>query len=92
METFIEVFENLPSWQKLIWILGYLSLYWVIEGVRPLFKGGFHRWKHTRVNLFFLATTILINVVVGIATVGVFEWIAAEKIGLMHYVDWHWGV
>lgn len=92
MEAFIEVFENLPPWQKLIWILGCLSLYWVIEGVRPLFKGGFHRWKHTRVNLFFLATTILINVLVGVATVGVFEWIATEQIGLMHYVDWHWGV
>ena len=39
-----------------------------------------------------MATTILINVVVGLATVGVFAWIDSEQIGLINYMDLHWGV
>ena len=78
MEEFLSFFEAMPAWQKLGWIVVCMSANLIVESVRPLFRGGFRSWKHTRTNLTFLATTMVINVAFGAAAVGLFEW-TAEK-------------
>jgi sterol desaturase/sphingolipid hydroxylase (fatty acid hydroxylase superfamily) len=87
MEAFLDFFEAMPSWQKLVWIVACMSLNLVIEGIRPMFQGGFRSWKHTRTNLTFLATTIAINSAFGAATVGVFAWAATNEVGLLHLFE-----
>lgn len=84
MEAFLDFFEAMPSWQKLVWIVACMSFNLVIEGVRPMFQGGYRSWKHTRTNLTFLATTMAINSAFGAATVGVFAWAATNQVGLLH--------
>ncbi|MEC8368902.1 MAG: sterol desaturase, partial [Bacteroidota bacterium] len=74
MEAFLSFFEAMPLWQKLVWIVACMSINLVVEGVRPLFQGGFRSWKHTRTNLTFLATTMAVNSAFGAASVGVFAW------------------
>jgi len=88
MEWFLGFFEDMPAWQKLGWIVICMSLNLLVEGIRPLFSGGYRTWRHTRVNLTFLATTMAINVLFGAMTVGVFEWMAANNWGLLALVDW----
>lgn len=92
MMEFADFFAGLMPWQKLLWIVGCLSFYTFFEWIRPLFKGGYNTWKHTKVNLVFLASTVLINVLVGLATVGVFAWMDQEQIGLINYMELPWGV
>ena len=57
LEGFLSVFEAMPAWQKLGWIVLCMSANLIVESVRPLFSGGFRSWAHTRTNLTFLATT-----------------------------------
>jgi len=88
METFLMAFEDMPAWQKFGWIVLCMSFNLMVEGIRPLFIGGFRSWKHTRVNLTFLATTMAINVMFGAASVGVFEWMTENHWGLLAWLNW----
>ncbi len=88
MENFIGFFEDLESWHKLVWIVVCLTGALSIESLRPLFKGGFRTSAHTKTNLVFLSTLVLINVAVGALTVGLFIWIEETGWGLLNMVEW----
>jgi sterol desaturase/sphingolipid hydroxylase (fatty acid hydroxylase superfamily) len=87
MNEFLTFFETMPAWQKLAWIVGCLWFSWSLEGFIPLFKLQYHKWKHAWVNLVFLATTVTINLLFGLLTVGLFNWISTNKIGLLYLFD-----
>ena len=87
MEAFLYFFETMPSWQKLVWIIAVLLLSWILEGSFPLFRFGYKKWKHAKVNLVFLAITIVINTLFGLATVGVFNFIQANQFGLLNWIN-----
>jgi sterol desaturase/sphingolipid hydroxylase (fatty acid hydroxylase superfamily) len=80
-------FENLNSLDKFIWIVTCLTIFWVAEGIYPLFKFSYNKWKHSKVNFVLLGTTMLINVLFGIATAGIFAWSKTNEFGLFYLVD-----
>ena len=77
----------MPTWYRLAWIVICLTTCWILEGNFPLFRFHYQKWKHAGVNFTFLTTTMIINVIFGIITVGVFVWIKQYHIGLMYYID-----
>lgn len=84
METLFEFVEQMPSWQKLVWIVACMSVGALLEAALPLFKRPTGWWAHARVNLVFLATTVAINAGVGAVTLGVFDGVAQHGIGLLN--------
>jgi len=87
MDALIAFFDDLPTVHKFIWVMGCLSIGMLIEGVRPFFRSSFS-WPHLRTNLALMGSTIAINAIVGALSVGVFEWVALEQIGLLSIVEW----
>ncbi len=87
MEAFLNFFETMPTWYKLVWVIICLTVCWLLEGNFPLFRFSYNKWKHAGVNFIFLATTMIINVIFGIITVGVFVWIKQYQIGLTYYIN-----
>jgi sterol desaturase/sphingolipid hydroxylase (fatty acid hydroxylase superfamily) len=87
MEEIITFFAELSSPQKLGWIVTCMLVFWLLEGSFPLFKLKSHNWKHTRLNLVLLGTTMLINVLFGLLTAGVFIWLETNELGLLHLFD-----
>lgn len=87
MENFLHFFEQMPSWQKLLWIITCLSFNWIIEGIAPLFRFEYKKLRHIGVNMVFLASDLLINVLFGLATVGIFLWAGHHQFGLLYWVD-----
>ena len=87
MEGFISFFEELNNGQKLLWVVICLSIFWVLEGVYPLARHGYKKWKHAKVNLVLLSTTIIINALFGLATAGIFIWASANSFGLLYMID-----
>ncbi|HFB99759.1 MAG TPA: sterol desaturase family protein [Phaeodactylibacter sp.] len=87
MENFISFFEHLSSLQKFLWIVSCMAVFWILENIFPLAKFSYKKWKHARVNLFLLTTTIIINVVFGLITAGVFVWVGEHHFGLLHQVE-----
>jgi sterol desaturase/sphingolipid hydroxylase (fatty acid hydroxylase superfamily) len=77
----------MATWQKLAWVVGCIGICWIAEGIYPLVKHGYKKWKHARVNLIFLSTTLIINVLFGILTIGVFNWTQENEFGLLFLMD-----
>jgi sterol desaturase/sphingolipid hydroxylase (fatty acid hydroxylase superfamily) len=88
MDSFLEFFENMPSWQKLAWIFICLSFNWIIEGFVPLIKFNYKKWRHAGVNMIFLSCSLAINILIGLATVGMFIWLGQNEFGLLYLVNW----
>jgi sterol desaturase/sphingolipid hydroxylase (fatty acid hydroxylase superfamily) len=87
MEKFLLFFETMPTWQRAVWIVMVLAVCWILEGNFPLFRFSYRKWKHAGVNFVFLGTTMIINTLFGLGTVGVFEWISRNEIGLLYFTD-----
>jgi sterol desaturase/sphingolipid hydroxylase (fatty acid hydroxylase superfamily) len=87
MESFLNFFETMPVWQRAAWVFICLTICWVLEGSFPLFRHAYNKWRHIKVNMVFLSTTMMINGIFGIATVGVFLWLEREQFGLLYLVD-----
>ena len=87
MEKFLHFFEAMPLWYRLSWILICLISCWILEGGIPLFRFHYNKIKHIGVNFVFLTTTMIINGLFGVATVGIFEWISRTKFGLLNWID-----
>lgn len=64
-----------------------MSFFWILEGIYPLKKHQYNKWKHAKKNLILLIFTMIINVVFGLITVGVFLWIETANLGLLKMVD-----
>ena len=77
----------MPTWQKAIWVMGCLMVFWILEGSIPLFKFEYRKWKHAGIKLVFLGTSFVINAIFGIVTVGVFAWIHEAEIGLLYLFE-----
>ena len=77
----------MPSWQKLIWIVACLGTAWIFEGGFPLVRLNYKKWKHAGVNIFFLACSMAINLLFGLATLGVFIWTAKNNFGLLNLTN-----
>lgn len=88
MSSFLLFFEEMPIWMRLIWVVGVLAVFWVLEGYYALVKINYKKWKHAKVNFTFLVFTMLINVGFGALTLGVFYWIETSQFGLLYLVDW----
>ncbi len=86
MEDFLLFFETMPSWQKIAWVALCLTISWLLEGNFPLVNFDYKKWKHDGVNLIFLSTSMVINLVFGIATVGIFTWMRAYEFGLLYLI------
>jgi sterol desaturase/sphingolipid hydroxylase (fatty acid hydroxylase superfamily) len=87
MESFFTFFEELSSLEKLGWIIACLFFSWALEGNIPLFRFGYKKLKHIGTNLIFLSFSMVINVLFGVATFGVYQFIESNQFGLLYMVD-----
>ncbi len=86
MEKMLLFFETMPTWQKALWVVLCLSVSWLLEGNIPLIRFTYKKWRHAGVNLIFLSTSMLINVLFGVLTIGIFAWTQANEFGLLYLV------
>ena len=87
MQRFITFFAELNIAEKLLWVFLCMSIFWMIENGFPLFQTTYKKWKHAKVNLILLASTMIINALFGIVTVGIFMWSSEHSFGLLYLVE-----
>ena len=87
MEAFLSFFENLTSLEKVAWIFICLTISWIAEGAIPLVRFNYEKWKHAGRSLIFLSTSMLINVLFGVATVGIFLCTSQNEFGLLYLIN-----
>lgn len=87
MQSFLTFFETMPVWMKAGWIFVVLSVFWILEGYYALVFKKYNKWRHAKTNFILLAFVMLINLVFGILTVGIFLSLANSNFGLLSLIN-----
>ncbi|WKD86960.1 hypothetical protein KCTC32516_02340 [Polaribacter huanghezhanensis] len=86
METIIHYFETIPSLHRSLLLVGGITFFWVLEGALPLFKLSYKKWKHAFPNLFFTATTIVINFSLAFLLLKSADWVQINHFGIINWL------
>ncbi len=87
MESFVEYWSHIPSAHRIIILLGGMVVFWLLEGYYPLFRFSNKRLKHAGINLIFLSTTVLLNLIFGIATIYLCDYVNTKHWGLLNWIS-----
>ena len=86
MESFIEFFENIPTAFRAGILIGGIFIFWVIEGVFPLFEFGYRKVRHALIN----AVLTGIFVVIGLGFAGLLlwssDWVTDNDFGILNWI------
>lgn len=87
MEAVVSWFAQVdPGTRSALLAAGFV-LCWALEGLIPLYRFGAGRGSHAALNLFFWATTLVINLAFAVAMVSLADWAYASEFGLVHLVE-----
>lgn len=86
MQEIFDYFETIPSFHRSLILVGGLTFFWILEGAVPLFKFNYKKWRHALPNLFFTATTILINFALAFLLLKTADWTVASEFGLLNWL------
>ncbi|CAM1364909.1 Sterol desaturase/sphingolipid hydroxylase, fatty acid hydroxylase superfamily [Tenacibaculum sediminilitoris] len=86
METILNYFETIPFSHRSIILVGGITFFWLLEGAVPLFSFKYNKWKHAWPNLFFTATTIIINFALAFLLLKTADWVQANNFGLINWL------
>ena len=87
MEQLIDFFGEVPTWFRSMILIGGIVLFWIAEGILPLFKFQYQKVRHAGINLFFTMTTAIIGF--GLASVLLMSsnWVAENQFGLLYIIE-----
>lgn len=83
LDQLIDYFKNIPSSQRAFILAGGITFFWVIEGIIPVFKNDYRKWKHAKLNLVFTLTTIIINFIFATIIVQASDWTVLHRFGIL---------
>ena len=86
METLLNYFENIPSLHRSLILVGGLTFFWILEGLVPLYKFDYKKWKHALPNLFFTLTTILVNFALAFLLLRTADWTVVNDFGILNWL------
>lgn len=86
METIVNYFETIPSSHRSILLVGGITFFWLLEGILPLYKFTYQKWKHAVPNLFFTMTTVIINFALAFLLIFTADWVKANEFGMINWL------
>lgn len=86
MDSFIALFEDIPSSYRTLILASGVLLFWILEGVVPLFSTGYRRYRHALLNAVFTLTTMIVNFSLAFLIVKAADLTTAAEFGVMHWV------
>ena len=86
MQEIMNYFESISSLHRSFILVGGITLFWLLEGIFPLFKFDYKKWRHAIPNIFFTLTTVLINFFLAFILLKTSDWTIANGFGVLHWV------
>lgn len=87
MEEFIAFFENIPKIFRSSILIGGLVFFWILEGIVPLYKMQYHKWRHALVNFFYTGISVLIVFAFAGLLLFTSDYVVANQIGILYLFD-----
>ena len=86
MESFIEFFEHIPSTFRAGILVGGIFLFWVIEGVFPLFQFGYRKVRHAAINSVLTGFFLIIGLLFASVLLSASDWVIEKNFGILNWV------
>ena len=83
MDSIVRYFETIPSTHRSAILVGGIAFFWMWEGAVPLFRFEYRKWTHAFVNLFFTATTVVVNFALAFVLLFAADWAVANRFGVL---------
>ncbi len=84
MEEFLSFFEHLPIWIKGVWIVFFLTIFWILEGYYTFYKKPYNKKKHAKTNFILLFLVVVINALFGVVLTHINGWLPQSEVGLLN--------
>ena len=78
-----DYFATIPSSHRAIILVGGIAFFWIWESAAPLFRFTYTKWTHALLNIFFTATTIVVNFGLAFILLRASDWAVANQFGLL---------
>lgn len=86
MSDFIHFWDHISSGHRILILMIGMLVFWIIETLFPLVRFSYRRYRHAGVNLVFLFTTLILNLILGFFTIKVCLWVTDHSFGLFNWV------
>lgn len=86
MNTIIDYFSTIPSAHRALILAGGIAFFWLLESVKPLVAFDYRKWHHAGINIFFTATTILVNFCMAFILLMTAAWTSEQQFGILHWM------
>lgn len=86
MDSIVQYFTHIPSSHRSAILLGGLTFFLLLESGIPLFRKPYNKWSHTGINLFFTATTVLVNFALAAVLLWASDWVVEKKFGILQWL------
>ncbi|MDP2160522.1 MAG: sterol desaturase, partial [Flavobacterium sp.] len=86
MNSIIDYFETISSLHRGLILVGGIALFWLIENAYPLFKFQYNKIEHAGINIFFTATTIVVNFVMAFILLLAADFAIQQNIGILQWL------
>lgn len=86
MEEIINYFESIPALHRSLILVGGITFFWLLEGILPLFRFKYKKWKHALPNFFFTLTTIVINFPLAYLLLKTSDWAIINDFGIINWL------
>lgn len=87
MEPIIAFFEDVPTTFRAGLLIGGIFVFWIIEGVFPLFEFGYRKVRHALINGLFNLFFVLIGLGFAGLLVWSSEYVTANEFGLLNWIS-----
>lgn len=87
MEEVLAFFEEVPTWFRSALLIGGIVVFWVAEGILPLFSFKYRKVPHAGLNLFFTLTTAIIGFGMAGLLLAASDFVSDNRFGLLYLVD-----
>lgn len=61
-------------------------MFWLLEGILPLFKFNYKKWQHAGPNIFFTLTTVVINFGLAFILLKTADWVKMNNFGIINWL------
>ena len=86
MEMIVDYFSDMPASHRSAVLIGGLTIFLLIENAVPFFSTQYNKWKHTWINVFFTATTVIINFVMAFILLMTAEYVDNQEFGIIQWL------
>ena len=88
IQNYFGTLENHPV-QRMIFLVGGLMIFWIIEGAIPLFQLQYKKskYRHAGVNLVFTAIHLVIHTAIAVLIVMLSDWCRETSFGIIYWTN-----